>query len=132
MLWSILKILLFLGLVAALAFGATWILETPGEVKIAFGGREFFVSPIGFVIGRGGRWSCWRCVLLKLIGLPRGARPLPARRRDGDQPLLLAQPRAARLRRADRRHGGASPRATPGPRMKKAQAGREAARTAPT
>ena len=51
MLWSILKILLFLGLAALLAFGAAWILETPGEVRIAFGGREFFVSPIGSVIG---------------------------------------------------------------------------------
>ena len=51
MLWSILKILVFLGLAAALAFGAAWILETPGEVKIAFGGREFFLSPIGFVLG---------------------------------------------------------------------------------
>lgn len=50
MLWSILKILLFLGLAAALAFGASWVLETPGQVKIAFGSREFFVSPIGFII----------------------------------------------------------------------------------
>ena len=50
MLWSILKVLLFVGLVVALAFGASWILETPGEVKIAFGGREFFLSPIGFLI----------------------------------------------------------------------------------
>ena len=49
MLWSILKILLFLAVAAALAFGAAWILETPGEVRIAFGSREFFVSPIGFV-----------------------------------------------------------------------------------
>ncbi len=50
MLWSILKVLLFVGLAVALAFGASWILETPGEVKIAFGGREFFLSPIGFLL----------------------------------------------------------------------------------
>jgi HemY protein len=50
-LWSLLKIFAFLAIAAALAFTASWILETPGEVKIAFGGREFFVSPIGFVIG---------------------------------------------------------------------------------
>ena len=50
MLWSILKALLFVGLVVALAFGASWILDTPGEVKIAFGGREFFLSPIGFLL----------------------------------------------------------------------------------
>ena len=60
MLWSILKVLLFVGLVVALAFGASWILETPGEVKIAFGGREFFLSPIGFLARRGGRSWCWR------------------------------------------------------------------------
>src|SRR3954469_9780324 len=51
MLWSVIKILVFLAVVAALAFGAAWILETPGEVRIEFGTREFFVSPIGFVIG---------------------------------------------------------------------------------
>ena len=43
--------MVFLALAAALAFGAAWILETPGEVKIAFGSREFFVSPIGFILG---------------------------------------------------------------------------------
>lgn len=51
MLWSVLKTLVFLAVVAALAFGASWILETPGGVRIDFGTREFFVSPIGFVIG---------------------------------------------------------------------------------
>ncbi len=50
MLWSVIKILIFLAVVAALAFGAAWILETPGEIRIDFGAREFFVSPIGFVI----------------------------------------------------------------------------------
>ena len=51
MLWSILKALVFLALAAALAFAANWVLETPGEVRIAFGSREFFVSPIGFILG---------------------------------------------------------------------------------
>lgn len=51
MLWSLLKILMFLALAAALAFGASYLLETPGEVRIAFGSREFFLSPLGFVIG---------------------------------------------------------------------------------
>ena len=116
MLWSILKVLLFLGLAVALAFGASWILETPGEVKIAFGGREFFLSPIGFLLSLRRRSSSLRFLHPEAPRLPRGARPLPAGRRDGDQPLLLAQPRAARLRRAERRHGRASPRATPRPR----------------
>ena len=51
MLWSLLKIVVFLAVAALLAFGAAWIVETPGEVRIAFGSREFFVSPIGFFIG---------------------------------------------------------------------------------
>ena len=50
MLWSLLKVLVFVGIAALLAFGAAWILETPGQVKIAFGGREFFLTPIGFLI----------------------------------------------------------------------------------
>jgi HemY protein len=67
MLWSILKVLLFIGLAVALAFAATWILETPGEVKIAFGGREFFLSPIGFILGVAAL-VVLAFVLLKLIG----------------------------------------------------------------
>jgi HemY protein len=51
MLWSLLKIFVFLGIAVGLAFGAAWILETPGEVRIAFGAREYFVSPIGFLVG---------------------------------------------------------------------------------
>ena len=50
MLWSLIKIFIFIGLAAALTFGAAQILETPGEVKIAFGSREVFLSPIGFLI----------------------------------------------------------------------------------
>ena len=60
MLWSLLKILVFLAIAAALAFGAAWILETPGEVKIAFGGREFFLSPIGFLRRAVALLVCWR------------------------------------------------------------------------
>jgi HemY protein len=67
MLWSLLKIFLFLALAAALAFGAAWILETPGQVRIAFGDREFFLSPIGFVISVVVLIAV-ALVLLKLIG----------------------------------------------------------------
>lgn len=51
MLWSILKILAFLAIAAALAFGASWVLATPGAVTIAFDGREFTLTPIGAMIG---------------------------------------------------------------------------------
>lgn len=50
MLWSLLKVVAFLAIAVALAFGAAWILEKPGEVTIAFAGREFALTPIGFVI----------------------------------------------------------------------------------
>ena len=69
MLWSLIKIVAFLAVVAAIVFGLAWILETPGEVRIAFGTREFFVSPHRLPdrrrrAGAGRRW----CVL-KLLGL---------------------------------------------------------------
>ena len=51
MLWSMLKIVVFVAIAAVLAFAAVRLLETPGEVRIAFDGREFQVTPIGFVVG---------------------------------------------------------------------------------
>lgn len=51
MLWSLIKIFIFIGIAAALAFGAGYLLETPGEVRMAFGNREFHLSPLGFLIG---------------------------------------------------------------------------------
>lgn len=50
MLWSLIKILLFIGVAAALTWGAGLILETPGEVRIAFAGREINLSPLGFLL----------------------------------------------------------------------------------
>jgi HemY protein len=50
MLWSLLKILAFIAVAALVALGAAWILDTPGEVRIAFGGREFSLTPIGFLV----------------------------------------------------------------------------------
>lgn len=50
MLWSLLKIVMFLALAAALVYGASLLIETPGEVVVAFGGREFALTPLGFVL----------------------------------------------------------------------------------
>ena len=50
MLWSLLKIVVFVCLAAALAYGAALLLETPGEVVVAFAGREFALTPLGFVL----------------------------------------------------------------------------------
>lgn len=68
MLWALLKVLVFVAIAAAVAFGAAWIIDTPGHVVVAFGDREFSVTPIGALLGvivlifLG-------VVLLKLLGL---------------------------------------------------------------
>ena len=50
MIWSFVKIAVFIALAGALAFGATTIMETGGEVRIAFGGRELSLTPLVFVV----------------------------------------------------------------------------------
>jgi len=50
MLWSIIKIFVFVALVAAAAFGAGHLLEMDGGVLIQFGGQEFNLTPLRTVI----------------------------------------------------------------------------------
>jgi len=50
MLWSLLKIVVFVAIAAGLAYAATILIETPGEVLIAIAGREYAVTPLGFVL----------------------------------------------------------------------------------
>jgi HemY protein len=50
MLWSLIKIFIFVAVAVALAFGLAWVLETPGEVIVAFAGREWSLSPVGTLI----------------------------------------------------------------------------------
>ncbi len=68
MIWSLIKITIFVAMAIAISFGLSFVLETPGGVDIAFGGREFNLTPIGFIIAIGvllvGFW-----LLLKLAGL---------------------------------------------------------------
>jgi HemY protein len=68
MLWSIVKIILFIALAAGLAFGLLWIIETPGEVRIAFAGREFALTPVAALIGLV-LLLIASLAILKLIGL---------------------------------------------------------------
>ena len=68
MLWSLLKIIVFLGLAVALAFLTAWILETPGGVTIAFGGREVSLTPLGFIVSVVVLLIA-AYILLKLVGL---------------------------------------------------------------
>lgn len=68
MLWSIVKIILFIALAAGLAFGLLWIIDTPGEVRIAFAGREFALTPVAALIGLV-LLLIASLAILKLIGL---------------------------------------------------------------
>jgi HemY protein len=51
MLWSLFKVVLFLGFIAAAAWGAGFLLETEGGVRIAVANTEFTLGPLESVIG---------------------------------------------------------------------------------
>ena len=51
MLWSLFKILLFVAVVIALAFGVQWLLSVSGEVLITFAGKEYVLTPLLVVLG---------------------------------------------------------------------------------
>ncbi|WP_371156639.1 heme biosynthesis HemY N-terminal domain-containing protein [Jannaschia sp. 2305UL9-9] len=51
MLWSLFKILLFVAIVVALAFGIQALLGMSGEVVIRFAGEEYVLSPLLVLIG---------------------------------------------------------------------------------
>lgn len=51
MLWSLVKIILFVAIVAALALGAGYLLESSGGVQIQAGGTEYTLGPLQSVIG---------------------------------------------------------------------------------
>lgn len=51
MLWSLVKILVFVGLVAAATLGASYLLDMKGGVLIAMGGVEINLTPLKAVIG---------------------------------------------------------------------------------
>lgn len=68
MLWSILKVIIFVAIAVCLAYGASYLLETPGEVRFAFGNYEVLLSPLGFVIALAVVLLA-AFLLMKLIGL---------------------------------------------------------------
>ncbi|WP_298429596.1 heme biosynthesis HemY N-terminal domain-containing protein [uncultured Jannaschia sp.] len=68
MLWSLFKILLFVALVVALAFGAQWLLAVSGEVLVTFNGAEYVLPPLVVVLGLlVAMLALW--ILFKLAGL---------------------------------------------------------------
>lgn len=68
MLWSLLKILIFIAIVAALTFGAGLLMETGSGIRLAVANTEFVLGPLQSVIAAillvVGVW-----LLLKLAGL---------------------------------------------------------------
>ena len=68
MLWSLIKILFFVALIAALTLGAGYLMETGAGIRIALAGTEYNLGPVQAVIGALvlmlGLW-----LVLKLAGL---------------------------------------------------------------
>ena len=50
LLWSLIKILLFVAIIAALTFGAMYLIELEGGVRVTFGGVELTYGPLETVI----------------------------------------------------------------------------------
>ena len=50
MIWSLIKIVVFVVAVAALALGAAWLLEAQGGIRIVAAGQEFTLDPLQSVI----------------------------------------------------------------------------------
>ena len=50
MLWSLLKVLVFVAIVAALAFGAMKLMELDGGATVSMGGMEYVLSPLKLVL----------------------------------------------------------------------------------
>lgn len=68
MLWSLVKILFFIGIAAALTYGAGYLLEAEGGVRFQFNGQERSLTPLGFLIALVVLMvAVW--IILKLAGL---------------------------------------------------------------
>ncbi|MCP5075498.1 MAG: heme biosynthesis protein HemY [Rhodobacteraceae bacterium] len=68
MLWSLIRIFVFIGVITAAAFGASFLIETGGEVRLSFGGTEYTFEPLVALIGLVMLLlGCW--LSLKLLGL---------------------------------------------------------------
>ncbi|MBL4806514.1 MAG: heme biosynthesis protein HemY [Rhodobacteraceae bacterium] len=68
MIWSLVKVAIFVSLAAVLAFGATIIQDTPGSVLISFGDQERSLTPLVFLVGILFAFAAF-WLLLKLAGL---------------------------------------------------------------
>jgi HemY protein len=68
MLWSLIRIVFFIALITALAFAASFLIETGGEVRVSFGTTEYTFEPIVALFGLAAIIAAiWLSV--KLVGL---------------------------------------------------------------
>jgi HemY protein len=68
MIWSLVKVAVFVALAALIAWGAGFVIETPGRVAIAFGGREVLLEPFDFILVLAAAFGLF-WLALKLAGL---------------------------------------------------------------
>jgi len=68
MLWSLIRIFLFIGIITAAAFGTAFLIENGGQVRLSFASTEYTFQPliaiIGIVLFLVAVW-----IVLKLLGL---------------------------------------------------------------
>ncbi|MBO9452464.1 heme biosynthesis protein HemY [Tropicibacter sp. R16_0] len=73
MLWSLLKILVFVAIIALLALGAGFLMETTGGVQITVAGTEYTLGPlqsvIGFLVLVGAVWLFFKLLTLLIATL---------------------------------------------------------------
>ena len=50
MIWSLFKITVFVGFVALMAFGAAYVIDVGGEVRVSLGAQEFSLTPLAGMI----------------------------------------------------------------------------------
>jgi len=67
MLWSLIKILLFVAAIAAATFGAGYLMETGSDVLVTVAGTEFVISPLMMVV-LALALVCAVWLMLKVIG----------------------------------------------------------------
>lgn len=68
MIWSLIKVLIFVGLVAGLTYGASMLLDTDGHIRIEMAGQSLLLGPLQTAIGLTLLLvAMW--VLLKLLAL---------------------------------------------------------------
>jgi HemY protein len=68
MIWSLLKVLLFVAAIAAMTFGAGMLMDTGGGIRIAMMGQEFSLGPLQTIVALLALMlALW--VVMKLVGL---------------------------------------------------------------